>query len=135
MTEVFNEMSILILLYTLMLLTHYVPEAVTRYGIGYFYIAIAGFNLFVHLVIITKVTIYSIVQFFKNRQIRKTILEQQKLKKAKKKNEKPKEKPKEKSELDVIPEEEDKEMSENSISVSICSSSESEELEETKLKE
>ena len=49
--EVFNEICMILLLYSLMLLTHYIPEASMRYQIGYVYIGITLANLSTHLVI------------------------------------------------------------------------------------
>ena len=50
-TEIFNEFTMLILLYTLLLFSHFVPEAAARYNFGYAYMFVNGANMLTHLVI------------------------------------------------------------------------------------
>ena len=54
--DLFNQVSLLTLLYCLMMLTDFVPEATTRYQIGAFYTAIVLLNLLLHL---TKLVIFT----------------------------------------------------------------------------
>lgn len=51
MVEAFNEECMLLLLYAMMMMTQFVPEASLRYALGFGYIAIILINLGVHLVI------------------------------------------------------------------------------------
>lgn len=47
--EVFNECTIILLHYGLMMFTDYVPEAETRHYIGWYYIAVSLGNILVHI--------------------------------------------------------------------------------------
>lgn len=50
--EVFNECTIVVLLYGLMCFTDFVPDPMVRYRIGWCYIVVALGNIFVHLCIL-----------------------------------------------------------------------------------
>lgn len=52
--ELMNECTILLLTYTNMLFTHYIPEPETRKGIGYAYILIVLANIAVHMVFLFR---------------------------------------------------------------------------------
>jgi len=48
--EIMNECTILSLTYMLMCFSEFVPEAVTRSVIGYFYIGVTVANILIHLI-------------------------------------------------------------------------------------
>ena len=52
--EVFNECSIIMLTYSLMMFTDFVPDPETRFTIGTFYITTSLSNVVVHLLILLK---------------------------------------------------------------------------------
>ena len=49
-TEIFNEICMVLILYCMMLFTHFVEEARMRYNNGFAYITIGMGNLLVHLI-------------------------------------------------------------------------------------
>ena len=53
----YDEVTTIVLLYTLLLFTDFVPYAVTRHNIGYFYISICGLNMVVHLTIMVVLSV------------------------------------------------------------------------------
>ena len=71
-TEVFNEICTLLLLYTIMLFTHFVPEATMRYSIGNAYIVITVGNMIVHIIIISVISIRACCLKAKDRSRKKT---------------------------------------------------------------
>ena len=52
--EVFNECTIIVLTYGLMMFTDFVPDPETRFTIGIFYITTSLINIVVHLLILLK---------------------------------------------------------------------------------
>ena len=57
LVEVFNELCMCLILYSLTHLTNFLPEASSRYSIGYLYIFFTGGNMLVHLVIMVALGI------------------------------------------------------------------------------
>ena len=50
--ELFNECTIIVLVYTLLCFTDFVPDPEVRSSIGTFFVGLCCFNLSVHLVIL-----------------------------------------------------------------------------------
>ena len=68
--EVFNEISLLLLLYQLLLFSDFVAAASTRYDIGYAYMGITGANLFIHLLVQLVLGCYSLRAWLRRRKYR-----------------------------------------------------------------
>ena len=71
--DLFNQVSLLNLLYCLMMLTDFVPNATTRYKIGAFYTAIVLFNLLLHFIKLLICTCRITVQKIKQRKRMKKV--------------------------------------------------------------
>ena len=76
--EVFNECTILVLLYGLMLFTPYVPDPMVRYRLGWVYIVVALTNIFIHVCLITLESGKSIKEKIKTKCCKGRQLESQK---------------------------------------------------------
>ena len=55
--EIFNEITMLMLLYILLLFTQFVPSAAARYNCGYAYMFVNGANILTHLIIMVVLSI------------------------------------------------------------------------------
>ncbi|CDW89609.1 UNKNOWN [Stylonychia lemnae] len=60
--EIFNELCTLLLSYFMMIYTDYVDDPVTKYQIGYIYIAVFIFNMFMNFLVILKRMILGLIQ-------------------------------------------------------------------------
>ncbi len=61
--EIFNEATILVVSYHLLIFSDYVPSTLIKYYFGYSIIAITSLNLFVNMLIIIYFTIISLKDF------------------------------------------------------------------------
>ena len=69
--EIFNELINLILMYHIMCFTFFVPEANTRYLIGYSFIGFTVFNLSVHIILMLAEVFQSLHITFKIKHVKK----------------------------------------------------------------
>ena len=63
--EVFNEATIVVLTYHMICFTDFVPDANTRYPVGYSYIAFASASLLIHILIMMTNFIRNLVKYSK----------------------------------------------------------------------
>ena len=77
--EVFNECTIVCLLYHLMCFSDFVPDAEIRSKLGLSYIALALFNILVHLCLISRDTLLKLKSKICKKCIEKRLVERAKL--------------------------------------------------------
>ena len=71
-TEVFNEITMLMLLYTLLLFTQFVPLATSRYNCGYVYMFVHAVNLLTHLIIMVVLGVKGCILASKKKKLRQS---------------------------------------------------------------
>ena len=63
--EVFNEITIVLLTYHMICFTDFVPDANTRYPVGYSYIAFASTSLLIHIIIMMTNFLRNLVRWLR----------------------------------------------------------------------